>query len=81
MLERVPHDRDADERAVAVGTEAAVVAWGVQVTPVEVPGVTGEVAAVPRRCPHAELVEVRAEPLDEPDLETVDRGRRRGRGA
>ncbi len=81
VLERVPDDRDADERAVAVGTEAAVVARGVQVAPVEVPGVAREVAAVAGGRARAQLVEVRAESLDEPDLEAVDRRRGRGRGA
>ena len=74
-----PTTATPDELAFTVRAETAVVARRVEIPPVEVLGVAGEVAAVARGGAPTQLVQLRAEALDEPHLEAVDRPRRRVR--
>ena len=64
VLEGVPDDGDATQLGAAIRAEAAVVAGRVEVAPAEVLGVADEVAPVGGGGAAAELVEVRAEPLE-----------------
>ena len=66
-------DGHSGELAAPIGTEAPVVAGGVEIAPVEVGGVAREVAPVPGGRAPAELVHVLAESLHRAHLEPVQR--------
>jgi hypothetical protein len=72
VLERVADHAGAGELVAAVHAEAAVIARRVEVAPVEVRSVAGEVAPVAGRRAPPELVHVHAETLQRAHFEAVE---------